>query len=148
MKKVISIILVTLFFIVCLSVNTIYAETDGFPTIIKNALDKYKKEGTDVLMPALLKGSPLEGDKTALSQASLVTQIETFYGKYHSYEKINIVTISESTKLVYYVMNYEKGPLFSTATVYKINGQEIIINFKFHTDIHQIIPSDAIFNKY
>lgn len=126
---------------------TLSAESQDVPEIMRNAFEKYQKEGTDQLIPALLKGSPLEGDKTALSQVNSLRQIETFYGRYLDYEIVESLALSKSTQLLYYVLNYEKGPLFGKATVYKANGKEMVTNFNFHTEIHQIIPAELIFNK-
>ena len=123
------------------------AETKDLPKIISNALDKYKAEGADHLIPNLLSGSPNEGDLQALSQANMIRQIETFYGKFQNAELFKAVTISQTTSLVYFVMSYEKGPLYGSATVFKHNGKEIIPTFNFHTDIHKIMPSELVFNQ-
>ncbi len=128
----------------CLCSTSVYAETKAIPKIISSALEKYQKEGADHLIPNLLIGSPIEGDKTALSQANLLRQIETFYGKYLSTDLFKTVSISQSTTLVYFVMNYEKGPLYGSATVFNVSGKDIIPTFNFHTEINQIIPSDLI----
>lgn len=122
------------------------AETKSMPKIISNALEKYQKEGADNLIPNLLIGSPIEGDKNALSQVNLLKQIETFYGKYINSELYKSISINQSINLIYFVMNYEKGPLYGSATVYNANGKEIVSTFNFHTDIKQIIPSELIFH--
>lgn len=130
---------------ICLYSNNVCAEKNELPNIIANALEKYQKEGAEHLMPNLLIGSPIEGDKTALSQANLIRQIELFYGKYINAELIKALNISKSTTLYYFVLNYEKGPLYGSATVYYSNGKEIIPTFNFHTEITKIIPSELIF---
>ncbi len=131
--------------LLCLCKTGICSESKAFPVIISNALEKYQKEGADHLIPNLLLGSPIEGDKQALSQANLIRQIETFYGKYQKAELFKIVTITQSTTLVYFVMKYEKGPLYGSATVFNHNGKEVIPTFNFHTDIQNIFPSEIIF---
>lgn len=125
--------------------NNVNAETNELPKILTNALEKYQKEGADKLIPNLLIGSPIEGDKTALSQANLIRQIEAFYGKYLGTDLFKAIDITKTTVLLYFVMKYEKGPLYGSATIYKIDGMEIIPTFNFHTDIKQIIPSEIIF---
>ena len=130
---------------ICLYSTRVFAETKPLPSIITNALEKYQKEGADQLIPNLLKGSPIEGDKNALSQANLIRQIETFYGKYINAELFKSVSITQSTTMIYFVMNYDKGPLYGSATIFKVNGKEIIPTFNFHTDIKQIVPSELIF---
>ena len=130
----------------CLFSTSVYAESKTLPKIISSALEKYQKEGADQLIPNLLIGSPIEGDKTALSQANLIRQIEAFYGKYLSTYLFKAVDITQNTTLIYFVMNYEKGPLYGSATIFKANRKEIIPTFNFHTDIKQIIPSEIIFD--
>jgi hypothetical protein len=129
----------------CLCSASVYAETKSLPKIISSALEKYQKEGADQLIPNLLIGSPIEGDKTALSQVNLIRQIEAFYGKFISADLFKATDITKTTTLIYFVMNYEKGPLYSSATIFKANGKEIVSTFNFHTDIKQIIPSELIF---
>ncbi|GEM_PF-3952797 len=51
-----------------------------------------------------------------------------------------------SFTLLYFVMRYEKGPLYGSATIFKVDGKEIITTFNFHTDIKQIIPLEIIFD--
>lgn len=131
--------------LLCLYDTATCSETKAFPQIISNALEKYQKEGADHLIPNLLIGSPIEGDKQALSQANLIRQIEAFYGKYQKAELFKIVTITQSTTLIYFVMKYEKGPLYGSATVFNHNGKEVITTFNFHTDINNIFPSEITF---
>jgi hypothetical protein len=126
--------------------TTVNAETKILPEIISSALEKYQKEGADQLIPNLLIGSPIEGDKTILSKVSLIRQIEGFYGKYLNTDLVKAVDITPTTTLVFFVMNYEKNPLYGSATVFKANGKEIIPAFNFHTDIQLIFPSKIIFD--
>lgn len=142
MKHSTTIALIIFSIIFCSSITVAAQET--MPSIILKALEKYEKEGAEQLIPHLLKGSPLEGDKQALSQGSLVRQIETFYGKYLNYELIKVINFTISTTLVFYVMNYESGPLFACATVYKNKEKETVINFNFNTDIQKIIPPNLL----
>lgn len=74
-EKMKYIILAILFFI---SVNT-YAIDLGKP--ISNASAAYLKNGVDAFIPALMKGSPLEGEKSLITQSNNIRQIEAYYGK-------------------------------------------------------------------
>ena len=132
-------------FLLCLCNTGMCSETKAIPKIISNALEKYQKEGADHLIPNLLIGSPIEGDKSALSQANLIRQIEAFYGKYLKTDLFNTVSITPGTTLVYFVMKYEKGPLYGSATVFNSDGKDVITTFNFHTEIQQIIPSELIY---
>ncbi len=118
---------------------------DELPKFVVSALDEYKNTNADNFIAALVKGSALENDKNALSQSNIIKQIESFYGKYESSEHIKTVKVSKSTSLIFFVMNYEYGPLFTKATVFKKNNKAFVSNFKFHTEIEMIIPTDVIF---
>ena len=142
-KTIATFLIVSSLFLFSTIVN---AETRVLPKIISNALEKYQKEGADKLIPNLLIGSPIEGDKTALSEVSRIRQIEGFYGKYLNADIVKAVDITPTITLIYYAMNYEKGPLYGSATVFKVNGKEIIPDFYFHTDIKSIFPAEIIFD--
>ncbi|CAA0126394.1 Uncharacterised protein [Halioglobus japonicus] len=106
----------------------------------------YLKEGVEAFIPSLLEGSPLEGEKSILTQANSIRQIEAYYGAYEGYEVIFEKALTSRVRLVYYVMNYEKSPVFGVSTYYKMNDQEVVTNFNFHTEIGQIVPDDVLYD--
>ena len=117
------------------------------PTPLKKALEAYKEKGAEQFILTLIKGSPMESDKTALFQVSNIRQIEDFCGPYIGYEMVESVQVVESTRKVYYVMNYEKCPVFGRVTAYKTAQGEVITEFNFHANIGEIIPRELIFKK-
>ena len=117
------------------------------PTPLKKALEAYKEKGVEQVIPTLLKGSPIESDKTALSQVNTIRQIEDFCGPYIGYEMVESVQVVESTRKVYFVMNYEKCPVFGRVTVYKRAQGEIITRFDFRPHMEQVFPRELVFKK-
>ncbi len=117
------------------------------PTPLKKALEAYKEKGVEQFIPTLLKGSPAESDETALSQVNNIRQIEDFCGSYIGYEMVGSGQVVESTREVYYVLNYEKCPVFGRVTAYKTAQGEFITEFEFRTNIGEIIPRELIFKK-
>ena len=115
----------------------------NLPRVITNAIDTYEARGAGEFMSALLKGSQLEKDKKALS-GGVISQIESFYGDYHGFEASRAVKISESTSIYYYLLKYERGPLFCMSTVYKYNNNEIVIRFNFHTNESKVFPQSVL----
>lgn len=113
---------------------------------IESAAKAYLQNGAEAFIPTLLKGSPIEGDKTALSQSNSIRQIETFYGKFLKIEAMREKVLSENVRLVYYIMNYEHSPVFGNAMLYKKNGKEIVTNFNFNTELFQIAPMPVVFD--
>ncbi len=136
-----KIIITTFFLLIAFNVNAIDL---GIP--IENASKAYLKHGAEAFIPALLKGSPLEGDKTALSQSNTIRQIESFYGKFLKIEVMREKVLSENVRLVYYIMNYENSPVFGNAMLYKKNGKEIVTNFNFNTKLFVIAPIAVVFD--
>ena len=121
------------------------AKENGIPDILLRGLVTYKAKGADAAMTAWIKGSPIEGDKTALSQANIFRQIESLYGAYIGYDLIRIVDITPSSKLVYIQMNFEKGPVFASFLCYLKKTEWIIENLDFNTAPDKILPSDLLF---
>lgn len=113
---------------------------------LERASEAYLKKGVDSFIPELMIGSPLEGEKSVLTQSNSIRQIEAYYGSYKGYELIYEKNLTKDVRLVYYVMNYEKSPLFGVATYYKQKDREVVTNFNFHTDMWQILPSEVIFD--
>ncbi len=122
---------------------TTAAEENASPTIPKIVLvglDAYKASGANAAMKAWLKGSPLENEKQATSQVAIFKQIESYYGSYKSYEIAQIRELSTSTKIVYLVMNFEKGPVFTSFVCYKTEKDWIIPDCTFNTKAETIFP--------
>ncbi len=136
MKKLIGIVLL-------IFTQASFAADAGKP--LERASKAYLSDGADAFIPALLKGSPLEGEKSVLTQSNTIRQIEAYYGSYQGFEVMYEKPLTNKVRLVYYVMNYENSPLFGVATYYKRKNEEIVTNFNFHTELWQIVPHDVVF---
>jgi hypothetical protein len=123
--------------------TTVHAD---LPSRLNEATQAYKNKGVESFIPTLLKGSPLEGEKTVFSQVNSLKQIETFYGTYLNVEHLLTKNLSKSTRIVYYILNYEKGPVYGVATLYKSKDGEIVTQFNVHTTIQSIIPDSILVN--
>lgn len=128
---------------VLLSINS-FAIDLGKP--IEAASAAYLKNGVEAFIPALMKGSPLEGEKSLITQSNNIRQIEAYYGKFLGIEPMREEKLSERVRLVYYVMNYENSPVFGYALLYKKPSGEIVTNFSFNTELWQVAPNEVIFN--
>jgi hypothetical protein len=114
---------------------------DSMPEIVISGLKAYEKNGPRTAIEAWIKGSPFEGSKEALSQANRFKEIEAFYGNYIGYSLIHITKLTPSAKIVYFSINFHKGPVFAIFPVYKTKGGWIMTGrFNFHTDATQILP--------
>ena len=86
----------------------------------------------------------MEGNKDALAQASMLRSIETYYGAYESFEIVDTVELTTTTRVLYFVFNHENGPLFAAITAYRAKNGWHLINFKFHTEPAQVWPGSLL----
>ena len=119
-------------------------EKGTLPSVILQGFEAYKTDGAEAVVKAWLKGSSLEGSKEAMSQASGLKQIETFYGNYVAYHMLHKDTIAPNCQMYYFSIDFEKGPGFCKILTFKSTKGEIIVNFKFHTDPERILPSSLL----
>jgi hypothetical protein len=117
---------------------------DEVPKIILSGLDAYKAEGAEAAITAWIKGGPMEGSRDALSQANILKQVQDFYGPYKSFDLIRSRNLTTNVRVIYVVMNYEKGPLFSKFTVYQSAKGWILANFTFNTKEEVILPPPTL----
>jgi hypothetical protein len=122
-----------------------FAQEGKIPDIIMSGLNVYKEKGPEAAVKEWIKGSPVEGQKNALSQANVLLQVEAFYGTYKSVELINIKNVTSTAKMVYVQLNYENGPVFAYFVIYnKGDNNWIVTNFQFHTDPASILPREYV----
>ena len=117
------------------------------PRPFSQALSTYKKEGIRGFMTALVRGSPLEGNREMRQQEQVLEKIEAYYGRYQSYDILRVNKLSESTRLIYFLLNYEKGPVFGTLTAFKNGDRETITSFQFHTKAEKIFPESLLIGR-
>lgn len=122
-----------------------YAE--DAPKKVIDGMEAYKTAGFGGAFEIWLKGSPLENDKTTMTNLKgALTQIESTYGKMMGYEILRVVKISAITIRTYAEIRYEKGPLFLYVDCYKTAAGWIVPMMRFHTEADKLLPAD-IFEK-
>ena len=134
----------TIGIILLLLIPTLAASDAGTP--LERASEAYLKNGAEAFIIELMKGSPLEGEKSVATQSNNLRQIEDYYGKYIDYDVVLQKNLTDKVRIVYYVMNYEKSPVFGVANYYKIDGDEVVTSFNFNTEWAPIIPMAVLFN--
>lgn len=116
------------------------ARAQDMTSVLTQTLKVYADKGADAYIEAVLKDGPLEGNKDAMVQANMLRTIEGYYGSYLSFEVVRETKAGARTRLVYYVLNYEHGPVFARATGYKAGETWGIVSFKFNSDAQQVWP--------
>ena len=110
------------------------------PAIVVAGLEAYKNKGPEDAVRAWIKGSPIDGNKEALTQANSLRQIQDFYGAYQTFEVISTRDLAPKTRILYLVLDYEKGPLFAKFVVYRSDQGWILTSFNFDTKEGAILP--------
>ena len=109
--------------------------------IIEEGFKAFKEGGVEAAWKAWARGGPLDGSKELMAQASQFGQIGAYYGKYHSHEYVYTKTLGPRNKVVFVILNLERGPLFGRFILFQnTEGNWTLPNFKFHTEIEQVWP--------
>jgi hypothetical protein len=116
--------------------------------LVESGASAYLKDGASAAIAVWIKGSGLEGNTQATSQANTLRQIEDFYGKPESFETVLESNVSTKSKIVLFVLNYQKGPLFARFQVFQLaSGQWVATEFKFHTEAAQLFPNAVLYER-
>jgi hypothetical protein len=113
----------------------------GLPSIIVSGLDAYKDKGPDEAVRAWIKGSPIDESKDALTQANNLRQVQDYYGAYRAFEVMSTRDLTPKVRIVYLVLDYDKGPLFAKFVVYRSDQGWILTSFLFNTKEGAVLPN-------
>jgi len=113
--------------------------------LVERGLAAYLKGGATDAIKTWIRGSALEGNTQATTQANSLRQIEDFYGKPQGITVLKEATIAPRVKTIYFTINYEKGVAFSRFNEYqKTDGTWIVTSFLFHTEASQVFPTSLL----
>ena len=142
----------TLIFLItlCGNISIVSARSDvHVPLPLENSVTAYEGKGVKAFIPALY-GKPQKSNSNLeiLNGTSVLLKVEKLYGKYIGLEIVDGLQISDSTRTIFFIMKYQRGPLYGVITTYKTSdNKEKVIEFKIHTERQQIIPIN-ILSKY
>src|ERR1700685_4151036 len=105
--------LLLLMFGPCITATGQAQGADEVPQIVLSGFGAYRTDGPDAAVAAWIKGSAIEGSKEALGQSNILRQIQLYYGAYKSFEFVHARSVTASTKVIYMVIDFEKGPMFA-----------------------------------
>jgi len=114
------------------------------PTIVTDGFVAYAKSGSDSAMDVWCKNSPMEADLTnRMTVATNLTKFEGAYGKYIGWELVKVYTLTPSTKVIFAVAKFEKGPLWLAFSCYKATDTWNIPFIGMASDAMKILPATA-----
>ena len=117
--------------------------SESLPPIIVSGLEAYKNKGPEEAVRTWTKGSAIDGSKDALSQANVLRQVQDYYGAYQAFEVVSTKDLSPKTRVIYLVLDFEKGPLFAKFVVYRSDQSWILAYFNFNTKEELVFPSSG-----
>lgn len=123
------------------TVSSAHKSSDEVPAFIVAGLHAYKEKGPEEAVRVWIKGSGIDGSTDALTQANNLRQVQDFYGSYRDFEVVSIYEITPRTRVVYLVLDFDKGPLFAKFVVYRPDQTWILANFNFNTKEEAILPT-------
>ena len=136
MKKRATLVVLILFIFCALWTTHLHAsvKTKDIPQPLTKA------KGVQEFIKTLVKDGPMEGNVEIKTQIATLEKIELYYGKYQSYDILNIKRLSDSIRLVYLIINFEKGAVFGKLVAFKNKNKETVTSFVFHTKPEKVLP--------
>lgn len=120
-----------------------YAEEQEhtIPPIIVEGLKQYASGGPEAAIKTWIKGSAMEKKlEDILAYAKSFREIEEFYGKYLTFQLIEIKEIAETSRVITISMDFERGPIYASFLAYKTDVRWLLVSFDFNTKPEVIIP--------
>jgi len=139
----VGMVIISVYFVLFMQLGMAQA-SDAIPDVVTNGFNEYKTKGAEGALKAWLKGSAMETNLEAQSQANIFRQVESLYGPYLGHEIININKLSSTSKIIYIAMNYEKGAIFARFLTYENKEKSIVALLNFNTKPELILPSNMI----
>jgi hypothetical protein len=139
--------LVVFFVIIALGMSgaTLAQPAEGARAIVERGMAAYLKGDAAAAMREWVKGTFMESNPQAMSQANSLRQIEDFYGRPQGYDLIKESTVTPRATTLYFTLNYERGIAFARLNAYrKADGAWITTSFFFHTEAAQVFPTSLL----
>jgi hypothetical protein len=113
---------------------------DDVPAFIVAGMNAYKEKGPDEAFKVWIQNSPIDGSKDAMAQADVLRQVQDYYGAFRGFDVIGKRELGPRSRILYLVINYEKGPLFVRFLVYKPDKEWILTLLNFNTNPQSVLP--------
>ncbi len=111
------------------------------PPVLLSGMEAYKAKGPEEAVSLWVKNGPLDGDKEALSQVAVLRKIQSLYGAYQSFDVISSQDLTQRVRIVYLVMNYERGPLFAKFVCYRSDREWTVTDFLLNIKDTAVLPA-------
>lgn len=117
---------------------------DDVPPVVISGLNVYRTNSLQAAYEIWSKGT-LEHDKASREAAVTgLTQVESIYGKMTGYDIVKVVPIGAVVKRVYFVVHYEKGPVYAYFDCYNAGEKWMVSDLLFHTKANLVFPASLL----
>lgn len=136
------------FAISLLSSGMSHAQSATARALVEAGAAAYVKDGASAAVRVWLEGSALQGNTQALSEANSLRQVEDFFGKPTGYEVIVDNPIGSRSRMVLFVINYQKGALYARFQAYQTDGGKwVSTEFKFQSEAAKVFPPSVVYGR-
>lgn len=128
--------------------TTVSANSESkIPPSLAAATTAYEKQGADAFISTLY-GIPVtsSGNSELSNGISVLQKVEILYGNYIGVELIKDIQLSKSTRTVFFIMKYQRGPLYGVLSTYRQEDKsDIVMEFKVNIEKYKILPTKLLF---
>lgn len=114
------------------------------PRVVLDGFDAYRKSGLRAGLDAWLKTSPVAATVNLEQMMSALSQIEGLYGRMTGYDVLRVVHVGTRVRRVYFVVLYEKGPLYGYIDCYQTSQGWVVPGFLTNAQPGVILPPDLL----
>lgn len=113
---------------------------DDLPPILSAGFHAYRMGGPDEAVRTWLRGSPLEGSHDAGAQESALHMAQAGFGAFRGFDLVAARDVSSSTRILYFTLDYERGPLFAKFVLYRTDTGWIVTSLLFDPSDAAVLP--------
>lgn len=115
-------------------------DVDPLPPVLATGFHAYRMGGPDEALRAWLRGSPLEGSHDAAMQEASLHAAQANLGPFRGFDVAATREVSASTRILYFTLDYEKGPIFAKFVLYRTDADWIVTNLLFDANDANVLP--------
>lgn len=89
------------------------------PHIVIDGIIAYHDKGPDAAVQTWMANSSAPMRGVAQQQADILRKLPFAYGSFRDFEVLGTENLSQRVRIVYVVLNYDKGPIFGSFNLYR-----------------------------
>jgi len=124
--------------------NTPAAATGDVPQIVLDGFAAYRNSGMRAALELWLRTSPVAATANMEQLLGALAQVEGMYGRMIGYDVLRVVHVGTRVRRVYFVLLYEKGPLYGYIDCYQTSRGWVVPGFLTNMQPGVILPPDLL----